>query len=120
MKQRILQLIICFIYFIFGGLFVILWQNRTTESQQLEQQVLNNRVAFIHGNFSSHDIFQIRQLILTKTKEEILSIKYSEVDKEIEVLTGFQRGPLDGGGTFFKIKKENHQWVIISQGPWAS
>ena len=119
MKQRFIQLLICFIYFVFGGLLMTLWQHHSDKNQQLERSVFTNKVAFIRGRFSADDIFQIRKLIATKTNKDILSIT-NEDGKEIEVMTGSQRGPLDGGGIFFTIKKENDQWIITSQGSWAS
>lgn len=119
MKQRLIQLTIILIALALGGLAMTSWHRYANKIHQLEQAVVTGKVAFIRGRFSSDDILEIRKLIATKTDKDILSIS-SEDSKEIEVMTGFQRGPLEGGGTFFTVKKENEKWVITDQGVWAS
>jgi hypothetical protein len=38
----------------------------------------------------------------------------------VEVWTGFQKGPLNGRGEVIRFKKENGKWVIKSIGMWVS
>ncbi len=40
--------------------------------------------------------------------------------KRVEIMTGENRGPLDGGGWFLELQKQNGTWTIVSDGFWVS
>jgi len=75
--------------------------------------------AGVQGDLSFGDSFSIRWLIRSQTLQPILHI-HLDTDGSAEVMTGVQRGPWDGGGGYYKLKKTLEGWSIIETGGWTS
>jgi len=80
----------------------------------------------INGQIVSIDVEDVAEITeIVKEIEDvkpILSVRV--IDQEnVEVTTGFVRGPLDGGGRIYSLKKINGEWELdVSKGTthWIS
>ena len=51
--------------------------------------------------------------------KHILSIKVSDLSN-VEVRTGFVKGPLYGGGNILTLRKDKEQWKVVKKSGWVS
>ena len=58
-------------------------------------------------------------LLPNSPEKRILYIRQS-TENEVQVYTGELRGPRDGGGEFFRMRKTDDGWVVYKIGTWAS
>ena len=65
------------------------------------------------------EVKRITAIVQAETTEPILQIE-RQPDGTVKVLTGVLRGPLDGGGNLFTLKRTFRGWKIISSGFWIS
>jgi hypothetical protein len=68
---------------------------------------------------SNADVKHITAIVQAKTTESILVME-RQPDGTVKVSTGVKRGPLDGGGKLFTLKRTFRGWKIISRGAWIS
>jgi hypothetical protein len=74
-----------------------------------------------------------RNLMDSSQRQEIVATAQSIPDRtlpvlwidvisktEVDVLTGVIRGPLDGGGRIFKLRRENGKWIYIKEEMYRS
>lgn len=77
----------------------------------------------VSGKIISIDVKDVADIveIITNTGEAdpILSIRVIS-RSDVEVTTGIVRGPLDGGGNIYRVKKKNGQWTLDGKGSWIS
>ena len=71
------------------------------------------------GLLSIGDTHKITALVRAETKENILSL-VPQRDGTVEVLTGVQRGTLDGRGRIFLLRRTSEGWKVIKRGSWVS
>lgn len=74
--------------------------------------------AEVKGHFSFRDLASIRWLVRAETFQSILRI-IEQPDGSVEVWTGRQRGPLDGGGRLFRFERTNG-WKTTERAGWVS
>jgi hypothetical protein len=77
-------------------------------------------VVYIHGALSRDDLDEIQRLVAHEDSQPILSVIQDERTKEFEVSTGIVRGPLDGGGKRYRLRKEGTVWKLTPSGSWVS
>ncbi len=104
MKTRLKRIIVtaCLVIGIFAA-FWFLW----------------SPLASVKGKFSLGDQLAIRWAVRTQTLDSILSI-YERPDGTVIVHTGFQRGPLYGGGKIYRLTNTKGGWRISKKGHWFS
>ena len=68
---------------------------------------------------SISDMYHINTLVYAETTEKILHIT-PQRDGTVEVMTRVQRGPLDGRGQVFVLRRTAEGWKIIKRGSWVS
>lgn len=75
--------------------------------------------AYVRGRFPLRDAAAIRWTIRTQTFQKILRI-YQETDGTVSIETGVVRGPLNGQGRLYRLKKTSKGWERIESGRWHS
>ena len=70
-------------------------------------------------DLSDADRKLITALVQKETTESILKIE-QQGDGTVQVFTGVQRGPLDGGGKLFTLKLTFRGWKIVHRDAWMS
>lgn len=71
------------------------------------------------SRLSDADVKHIAAIVRAETTQTILTIELQR-DGTVQVSTGVQRGPLDGGGNLYTLKRTFRGWKIISRGMWIS
>lgn len=74
-----------------------------------------------------------RNLMDSSQRQEIVATAQSILDRtlpvlwidvisktEVDVVTGVVRGPLNGGGRIFKLRRENDKWIYIKEEMYRS
>jgi hypothetical protein len=88
-------------------------------------------VACFHDgpSLSAEDRSEITALVRAQTSEPILGLgpvplRLWRLDlpvlESVEVRTGTVRGPLDGGGSIFVLRRSRGRWCIVETGIWVS
>jgi len=75
------------------------------------------------SDFQKKEIEDITEVAKSlDSKYPIMSIEFKSPN-EVEIMTGVVRGPLDGGGNYFDLKKQNGKWIQVnsdSHRGWVS
>jgi hypothetical protein len=75
--------------------------------------------ANVRGSFSFQDSLAIRLKVRGETFQKIRGIS-QQSDGTVDIMTGIVKGPLNGRGRFFRLKKTTNHWEIIESGIWQS
>jgi len=75
------------------------------------------------SDLQKKEIEDITEVVKSLDSENpILSINFKS-SNEVEIMTGVVRGPLNGGGNYFDLKKKNGKWIQLnpeSHRMWVS
>jgi hypothetical protein len=94
---------------------------QTRESTPLSDGRISKEEIFIYATISVFDLTEIITAVKKVESDSILMISAEDQpDGQIEVTTGVVRGPLDGGGKKYYLKRIDGTWVIQSQAFWVS
>jgi hypothetical protein len=73
---------------------------------------------FIPSEPTEADLTAIRQAVSKRTPQAILGIE-SLPSGSVVVTTGWVKGPLNGDGEFFRLRKLFGKWWVYSKSHWA-
>ena len=74
---------------------------------------------FVPSDPSNADLAAIRRVVGRRTSNAILRIE-SLPSGAVEVQTGWVKGPLNGDGDHFRLRKIFGAWWIYSKSHWAA
>ncbi|CAM3181799.1 hypothetical protein [Rariglobus hedericola] len=109
MKRTIFQFSLLVLGIIIGYCGKLLADASTPEKYGIQVEGLH-----ITGQLSDFQKNEIEAITVAAksldSKYPIMSIKFKSPG-EVEIMTGVVRGPLDGGGNYFDLKKQNGKWI---------
>ena len=81
--------------------------------------VLVTGYQFVPSEPTDRDLAAVRRVVAKHTSQAILRIE-SAPSGAVQVTTGWSRGPLNGGGETFKLRKFFGIWWVYSKSEWAA
>ena len=126
MRKRITILLVIVVV---GLSLVLVWRPRqqpevfgTLPREDVSEIVRIVRSEMRHDLLPDFSFARIRELpssIRRHWSDRVLSI-HAETNGTVKVMTGVVRGPLDGSGNTYKLKRGSKGWEITSRGFWIS
>ncbi len=97
------------------------WTFITDEGASKIRQASPQTKVDVRTRLPDEDVAAITQLLKTKHafKGKILGMEVLE-SGDVEVMTGVIRGPLDGAGATFRLRKMKNKWKVVERGSWVS
>jgi hypothetical protein len=74
---------------------------------------------FVPSDPTEADLAAIRRVVAKRTSEAVLDVQ-SLPSGAVEVTTGWVKGPLNGDGETFKLRKFLGVWWVYSRSHWAA